>query len=90
MTFTFTATATSDVQGNAGDEAAIRMGQAESLSQFTAGAYPGTGNRTQANDGHFIAAAITQIGTVPEPGTGLLLGFGLVGIALRRRRVLAR
>jgi hypothetical protein len=90
MTFTFTATATSDVQGNAGDEAAIRMGQEETLDQFDAGQYPGTGGRTQANDGHFVSAVITQIGVVPEPDTALLLALGLMGVALQSRRALKR
>jgi hypothetical protein len=88
LTFTFSANATSDVQGNAGDEAAIRMGEEETLDSFTAGEYPGVGGRTQANDGHFVSAAISQIGVVPEPGTALLLAFGLATVALQRRRAL--
>ena len=46
---------------DAGDEAAVRLGEVETLSQFSAGQYPGVGNRTQANDGHFVNAVITQI-----------------------------
>ena len=39
--------------GGDGHEASIRMGLGDTLSNnFTAGEYPGQGNRTQGNDGH--------------------------------------
>ena len=54
----------------------------------TADDYPGPGDvvdRIQANDGHFVGikAVVTF---VPEPGTVLLFGAGLAGIALHGRR----
>ena len=64
------------------------MGEEETLSQFDAGQYPGTGNRTQADDGHFVSGVITQIGVVPEPDTALLFAFGLAAVALQRRKAL--
>jgi hypothetical protein len=94
LRFTFSATAESLVQGNGnnaqGDEAAIRMGIDSTLSSFTAGDYPGVGSRTIGNDGHFVVATITDLGQVPEPSTGLLLGAGLAGYAIHRRSQLRR
>jgi hypothetical protein len=90
LTFSFSATATSNAGFLGGDEAAVRMGQASTLTGFTAGQYPGAGSRTQAGDGHFVNAVISQIGVIPEPETGLLLAFGLATVAVRRRRALRR
>jgi hypothetical protein len=89
LRFTFTATAQTIVQGNGnnaqGDEAAIRMGTASTLSSFTAGNYPGQGNRTAANDGHFVDLDLFDLGPVPEPDTALMLTFGLAVLAIQGR-----
>jgi hypothetical protein len=94
LRFTFTATSQTIVQGNGnnaqGDEAAIRMGTASTLSSFSAGSYPGQGNRTAANDGHFVDLDLFDLGPVPEPDTALMLTLGLAVLAIqgrsRRRR----
>jgi len=94
LRFTFTATAQTIVAGNGnnaqGDEAAIRLGTPSTLSSFTAGNYPGQGNRTAANDGHFVDLDLFDLGPVPEPDTALMLTLGLAVLAIqgrsRRRR----
>jgi hypothetical protein len=83
--FTFSATAESIVVGTQGDEAAVRLGLDSTLSSYTAGDYPGVGPRTAANDGNFVSVAITDLGLVPEPSTGLLVAAGLAGLAIHRR-----
>ena len=87
LSFTFTATAETIVSGSGngaqGDEAAIRMGIPATLSSFTAGNYPGQGNRTAANDGHFVDLDLFDLGPVPEPDTALLLVSGLALLALQ-------
>ena len=89
LRFTFTATAQTIVQGNGanaqGDEAAIRMGTPSTLSSFTAGNYPGQGNRTAANDGHFVDLDLFDLGPVPEPDTALMLTLGLAVLAIQGR-----
>ena len=89
LRFTFSATSQTIVQGNGanaqGDEAAIRMGIPATLSQFTAGNYPGPGNRTAANDGHFVDLDLLDLGPVPEPDTALMLTFGLGVLAIQGR-----
>jgi hypothetical protein len=85
LTFSFSATAETLVNGNAGDEAAIRMGIPENLTSFTAGAYPGAGNRTEANDGHLVDLTLFDLGSIPEPDTALMLGLGLVMLGGWRR-----
>ena len=89
LRFTFNAIAQTIVAGNGnnaqGDEAAVRMGIPSTISQFTAGNYPGQGNRTAANDGHFVVLGLFDLGPIPEPDTGLLLGAGLVALGIRRR-----
>ena len=77
--FSWTSTATSD-----NDEAAIRMGIAGSLSTTLADDYPGQGGRIAGNDGHFVNVNVTVL---PEPHTGALVSFGLVGLGIRRRRI---
>ena len=94
LNFTFTATAQSVVPlfGSQGDEAAIRMGIADSLptADFSAGTYPGAPptvpNRTAANDGHFVDLDLFDLGPIPEPDTELLLGMGLAMLAVQGRR----
>jgi hypothetical protein len=67
--------------GRAGREAALRMGIAGSLSDFSAGDYPGVGNRDINGDGHFVSVTL-----LPEPGTALLALGGLAGLARAGRR----
>ena len=44
----------------AGDEAAVRIGANDSLSNnFTAGGYPGVGNRDITQDGHVLTIGLT-------------------------------
>ncbi|MDJ0869218.1 MAG: hypothetical protein QNK03_24150 [Myxococcota bacterium] len=69
------------VSGNQGDEAAVRFGLDSNLSFFSAGDYPGTGGRDPLADGHFLSATL-----VPEPGVASSLAFGLVVLAVARRR----
>jgi cysteine-rich repeat protein len=52
-----------------GDDCAVRLGLPTDYSD-PAGAYPGVGNRTQANDGHFVTVTLTSLcgnGTL-DPG----------------------
>jgi hypothetical protein len=89
LTFNFTATAETILGPGAstqGDEAAVRLGMGENLTSYTAGAYPGSGNRNPANDGHFIDLDLIDLGPIPEPDTGLLVGSGLAALGLRRSR----
>ena len=69
------------VSGNQGDEAAVRFGLDSNLSSFSAGDYPGTGGRDPLADGHFLSAIL-----VPEPGVASCFAFGLVVLAVARRR----
>jgi MYXO-CTERM domain-containing protein len=81
LNFTWTGSATS-----AKDEAAIRMGISGGLTgPTTADDYPGVGSRTIGGDGHFVTIGTTIIAT-PEPESGALVAFGLLGLALRARR----
>ena len=70
---------------SAQDAGAIRMGETGGISSTTADNYPGAGARVQANDGHFVTVRSTII-SMPEPESGALVAFGLLGLALRGRR----
>lgn len=50
-----------------GGEVAIRMGLGDRLFDFATGEYPGIGERTAADDGHFVRARLTPVAT-DEPG----------------------
>ena len=70
------------------DEAAVRLGIAGTGSGTpgtSADDYPGVGSRTIGNDGHFVTI-LANVTYVPEPGTALLFGLGLSGLAFARRR----
>lgn len=57
--FVFTQIATSAAGG--GDEAAIRLGGTSDLATETAGDYPGSPARTQADDGHVVTVTLTSL-----------------------------
>jgi len=81
LTFTFVAAASAVQNAVGSDEEAFRLGRATAtatiLAGATAGDYAGTPSRTGTSDGHFVTVTVT-----PEPGTLLLLGTGLAGLAL--------
>jgi hypothetical protein len=88
LNFLFTASASSvDPPGGSiqGDEAALRMGLDSALSYFAADDYPGVGLRNLSTDGIFVM--LSGLVEAPEPGTALLFGLGLAGLALHRRRL---
>lgn len=71
------------------DESAVRLGMESSVSGVNADDYPGDGNRTVANDGHFVNFTATVAGApIPEPTSVLLMAAGLavVGAAVGGRR----
>jgi len=68
--------------GNEGDEAALRMGLDSALSTFSADDYPGIGLRNLVTDGIWVLFDLEE---APEPGTAVLLGLGLAGLAMHRR-----
>src|SRR5262249_31788175 len=43
------------------DEAAVRVGASNLDTSNGAADYPGTGSRTQSNDGHFVTVSITSL-----------------------------
>ena len=53
------------------------MGINSALTPFTADDYPGAGLRNLNTDGIWV---LFQLDEAPEPGTGLLLGIGLLGL----------
>ena len=57
--FVFTQIVTTSANG--GDEAAIRLGATSSIGTETAGDYPGSPARVQANDGHVVTVTITSL-----------------------------
>lgn len=67
--------------GRAGREAALRMGIASVLSDFSAGDYPGVGGRDINADGHFVTVTL-----LPEPGMALLALCGAAVALVCRRR----
>jgi hypothetical protein len=90
LQFTWSSTANSTCSGfgcstTGNDEIAVRLGMAGTGSGVTADDYPGVGARNINGDGHFVTINAT-ITNVPEPGTVLLLGGGLAGLAFRGRR----
>jgi hypothetical protein len=85
LNFVFNASSSSvDPSGgsNQGDEAALRMGIDGAMTQFTADDYPGVGLRNIDTDGIWVLFLLEES---PEPGTGVLLGLGLLGLGLQRR-----
>lgn len=89
LRFTFSTSASAPQSALGADEAAARFGASGALSGATADDYPGPGDvvdRIQANDGHFVNINATVLTVIPEPGTMLLLGSGLAGLAIQGRR----
>jgi len=83
LNFTWTA----EVFSN-NDEGAVRLGLESATSGVAADAYPGPGGRAIGNDGHFVVvrATVTSVTLIPEPGTAVLLGLGLLGLSARKVR----
>ena len=48
-------------------------------------AFPGTSDG-RFLDGFGVVYAVWSVGSVPEPGTGLLMGLGLLGVSVSNRR----
>lgn len=59
LRFVFLQTASTD--SSDGDEAAIRLGGTSDVATETAGDYPGSPSRTQANDGHFVTVTLASL-----------------------------
>jgi len=72
------------VFGSNGDECAVKGGITSSITGYTAGVYPGTPARTQANDGHFVTVTLESLCNNGVVDAGLEqcdLGAGNNGIA---------
>lgn len=76
-------------------DTAIRLGIDCTLVALDACAYPGEGSRTAADDGHFVDVKVTLLNSpqggggptaLPEPGSVAMLGMGLLGLGVVRRR----
>jgi hypothetical protein len=57
--FSFFQSVQTDAGG--GDEAAVRLGDTSHIGTETAGDYPGTPMRVQADDGHFVTVTLTSL-----------------------------
>lgn len=80
---------TSSADNSEDDEVAVLLGLDEAggpVSGVTAGEYGNlTSPRNLDGDGHFLLVGAT-VTAIPEPGTLVLLGMGLLGLAAHRRR----
>ncbi|MEO1935755.1 MAG: PEP-CTERM sorting domain-containing protein [Myxococcales bacterium] len=88
-TLNFVVDWTSSADNTGDDEAAVLLGLDEAgspVSGVVAGEYGNLSpSRVAADDGHFINVSAT-VTAIPEPGTLVLLGMGLAGLAAHRRR----
>ncbi|MDG2333435.1 MAG: PEP-CTERM sorting domain-containing protein [Myxococcota bacterium] len=88
-TLDFVVNWTSTADNSEDDESAVLLGLDEAggpVSGVSAGEYGNLPSARDRNlDGHFINVSAT-VTAIPEPGTLVLLGMGLVGLAAHRRR----
>ncbi len=61
LRFTWSASCSSSSSLTGGDECAVRLGLPISYGGETAGDYPGSGGRVQANDGHFVSITLISL-----------------------------